>query len=645
MRAMFNVIFVVFLLAGIPGMARDEQAAGDGLHMKPVVWQAEAQPSVGIVTNGPDWRTVPDDTAAAGGWILCYTQKEGDFLELTLPHVLPGRYRVSLRYKAHAQRPTCRVSLGAADGSDQEQVGTPFAMHDGEGWREKDVGIVSVPRPDFRTLRITVAEESGEAAKLSLDQVAFTPVGDNLPGKPAGLRASSVQPNHLVLQWNPLDAKPKGYLIDRKGGKTKEWQLTGFVPGAETSFTAPGLCDGTEYVFRVTAYTEDGRGPASAPLSVQTPAAEHSRKGEVLAASPGRIGGATMMLRKDGSILLYAHYQNRLADQGRFEIHRMVSRDHGKTWSELEPFMAADDKSFMMPALLRLRNGDALFCYTERNVGLTWGKRWCRRSQDGGMTWSEPVLATDDLPLEGHGMTFRVPTGPHDRLVQTESGRVLFPIHFPWFPKEGGGAHTQVRQIASAVYYSDDRGASWKRACGPMMIRGMTPAQAGQRDLEGLWEPSIVELKPGHLLMYLRSNTGWYYESRSSDNGATWSPPRQSTVRAPLCPAKLVKLDNGMIGIVFNGIIDPSHQNLSRRWDLATMVSGDGGETWTNCRTLEFADPYAKPKHHLLYCYPSVLFDGDRLHMTYYGPVKGQQFNMLHRILPADWFTASGAKK
>ena len=277
MRAMFNVIFVVFLLAGIPGMARDEQAAGDGLHMKPVVWQ-------------------------------------------------------------------------------------------------------------------------------------------------------------------------------------KEWQLTGFVPGAETSFTAPGLCDGTEYAFRVTAYTEDGRGRASAPLSVQTPAGEHSRKGEVLATSPGRIGGATMMLRKDGSILLYAHYQNRLADQGRFEIHRMVSRDHGRTWSGLEPFMAARDK-----------------------------------------------------------------------------------------------------------------------------------------------------------LMYLRSNTGWYYESRSSDNGATWSPPRQSTVRAPLCPAKLVKLDNGMIGIVFNGIIDPSHQNLSRRWDLATMVSGDGGETWTNCRTLEFADPYAKPKHHLLYCYPSVLFDGDRL--------------------------------
>jgi hypothetical protein len=38
-------------------------------------------------------------------------------------------------------------------------------------------------------------------------------------------------------------------------------------------------------------------------------------------------------------------------------------------------------------------------------------------------------------------------------------------------------------------------------------------------------------------------------------------------------------------------------------------------------------------------CYPTVLFDGDRLHMSYYGPANGRQFNLIYQQLPATWFT------
>ena len=382
------------------------------------------------------------------------------------------------------------------------------------------------------------------------------------------------------------------------------------------------------------------RVPAAGPsdvVQVMTPAADHTMRGRVLSTSPGRIGGATMMKRDDGSLLMLAHYQDRLQDQGQFEIHRLVSTDGGATWSEREPLLAAPDRSFMMPALLRLKNGDALFCYTERNLELTWGKRWCQRSTDGGMSWSEPTLATADLPLHRDGLTWNMPTGPHDRMVQTRSGRVLFPIHFPWLPGKQHSARSMPRLIASVVYYSDDLGQTWQRACEPMLIRGMTPAATKRRDLQGLWEPSIVELRPRHLLMYLRSNTGWYYEARSEDDGTTWSAPRQSTVRAPLCPAKLVELTDGRIGCVLNSIFDYDHPNLSRRWDLATMLSEDGGRTWTNFKSVEFRDP-RETQFSLYYCYPSVLFDDDRLHMTYYGPAGGQQFNLIYQPLPATWF-------
>jgi hypothetical protein len=33
-----------------------------------------------------------------------------------------------------------------------------------------------------------------------------------------------------------------------------------------------------------------------------------------------------------------------------------------------------------------------------------------------------------------------------------------------------------------------------------------------------------------------------------------------------------------------------------------------------------------------------VLFDDARLHMTYYGPAGGQQFNLIYQQLPATWF-------
>jgi hypothetical protein len=84
--------------------------------------------------------------------------------------------------------------------------------------------------------------------------------------------------------------------------------------------------------------------------------------------------------------------------------------------------------------------------------------------------------------------------------------------------------------------------------------------------------------------------------------------------------------------------MDYNDYNLSRRWDLATMVSRDGGSTWENPRLLEFADPHAGQKK-LQYCYPSLLFNDGVLHLTYYGVVDGQFFNMLYQRLESDWFT------
>ena len=603
----------------------------------PYTWQADDRSVVGMWTSGPPVEEVDDADADSGAWLLFKAKVPGEFIEFTLPDVLPGRYTLEILYKAHAQRGTCRIEVGDADGSNRQVLGEALDMRLGDGFTTTSVGVWSLPKMGFRTVRMTVTKAREGVAKLSIDSFRLVPTFKKALGTPASLRADSITANHCVLRWSGME-RATGYLIRRRGGKTDEWRVVGTPPANAQRFTAVGLCDKTQYQFSICAFLPDTRSAWSPPVTVKTRTGNHQRRGSVLARSPGRIGGASMMVRSDGSILLYAHYQDRVQDQGLFEIHGMTSSDNGEHWSKLHPILAAKDRSFMMPALLRLRSGVALFCYTERDRALKKGMRYCKRATDGGMTWSDPIPITTNAPLQSQGLKFSLPTGPHDRLIQTSSGRVIFPVHFPWFLPGSKPPHVHARQIASAIYYSDDEGKTWTFAAGPLLMRGKTAARVKHRDLEGLWEPSIVEIAPGELLMYMRSNTGWYYEVRSHDDGTTWSPPTQSSFRAPLAPAKLVRLSGGTIGIVYNGIMDYDDYNLSRRWDLATMVSRDGGSTWENPRLLEFADPHGGQKS-LLYCYPSLLWNDRVLHLTYYGVVDGQMFNMLYQRLPTDWFT------
>jgi hypothetical protein len=90
-------------------------------------------------------------------------------------------------------------------------------------------------------------------------------------------------------------------------------------------------------------------------------------RGRVLSTSPSRIGGATMVLRDDGSLLLLAHCREHLYDQGRFGIHKVIPRDRGETWTARRPLLAAPDRASVVRALIHFVSADALCCYAERH--------------------------------------------------------------------------------------------------------------------------------------------------------------------------------------------------------------------------------------------------------------------------------------
>ncbi len=91
------------------------------------------------------------------------------------------------------------------------------------------------------------------------------------------------------------------------------------------------------------------------------------------------------------------------------------------------------------------------------------------------------------------------------RLMQTQSGRIIFVCGET--PNEQTGGFT--------VYYTDREGYMWKKAKGG----SFSLQNAGYALCEG----DAVELEPGHLRIFARSELGYLYYCDSYDNGETWN--------------------------------------------------------------------------------------------------------------------------
>ncbi len=99
---------------------------------KMYTWQAEDRSTVGMWTSGATAKEVEDADADGGAWLLLKAEAPGEFIEFTLPDVLPGRYTLEIRFKAHVQRGSCRIEVGNADGSDHQVLAETLDMR-GDG--------------------------------------------------------------------------------------------------------------------------------------------------------------------------------------------------------------------------------------------------------------------------------------------------------------------------------------------------------------------------------------------------------------------------------------------------------------------------------------------------------------------------------
>jgi len=313
-----------------------------------------------------------------------------------------------------------------------------------------------------------------------------------------------------------------------------------------------------------------------------------------------RNSEAAIVVRRDGTLLLaYSRFYGGGDDDGAAEIAGKTSKDGGRTWSERFVIQPNDGKQNVMSVdMLRLQSGKIGLGYARKNSDSDCALYW-RTSADEGKTWSAETRVS---PPWGYGAT-----GP-DVAIQLKSGRIVVPDYRTTNWREEPRSTGQI-------CYSDDDGQTWQY--------GQRIAVPGPKTLE---EPTVVELKDGRLLMYIRTNAGPIYQCFSPDQGLTWSTPEPSPLVHPTSPMQLRRIPStGDLLCIWDN-------SATHRYPLTAAISRDEGKTWEHFRDLEVETPGVSQ-----YAYASVTFHEERALMTYW-VLDGSGLNLKFRSVPVNWF-------
>ena len=281
-----------------------------------------------------------------------------------------------------------------------------------------------------------------------------------------------------------------------------------------------------------------------------------------------RIPG--VITAKDGSIV--AVTDKRKYNQGDLpediDIVCRRSTDGGHTWSE--PYTIAQGTGYNHGF------GDCVLAWTNDDNGLIAGfvggvglwnstpsnpiRSYIARSYDNGQTWTEPEDITDFI----FGSNCVVPEHRTWRASFFGSGNGLITstgrIMFVAAIRE-----TTAQSLSNYAVYSDDNGITWH--------------VSGRASVSGD-EAKVTELVDGRILMSIRHNGKRWYNI-SNDGGETWqsSTSTWNDITAPACNGDMIRYTSVNQGFNKNRLLH-SVPFGSSRTDVSVYISYDEGETW-----------------------------------------------------------------
>ena len=156
--------------------------------------------------------------------------------------------------------------------------------------------------------------------------------------------------------------------------------------------------------------------------------------------------------------------------------------------------------------------------------------------------------------------------------VVLRDGRIALPVY-----GRGTNSSGTVTSI-SRVLVSKDDGVTWQEGSNiPADLPG------------GAMEPALAETSEGDWLCVIRTRgTGSLFASRSKDSGLTWATPAPLPLESPESIARLQRLDDGSLLVVWNGVASKTQGPRNR---LTVARSVDGGWTWPQRRDLVQGGP------------------------------------------------------
>ena len=100
-------------------------------------------------------------------------------------------------------------------------------------------------------------------------------------------------------------------------------------------------------------------------------------------------------------------------------------------------------------------------------------------------------------------------------------------------------------------------------------------------------EPTVTEVKPGRLLMFMRTGLGRHFQAWSNDNGETWTRPQPTSLAASTTPAQIGTLPNGHLVCVWNQESPEEIRRGYNRTRLSSAISRNGGSVWEFFQNVE----------------------------------------------------------
>ncbi len=308
----------------------------------------------------------------------------------------------------------------------------------------------------------------------------------------------------------------------------------------------------------------------------QDPAEPASLRSRVLlalkpeASTPRHSEGDLLRLNDGSLLLIWTRFTaGRGGDHDPADLVASVSADGGAHWSSPRVVVASEGGMNVMSVTLRRLADGRIALFHLIKTSLVNCRPVVRFSSDEGLSWSTP---TEIVPPEDIGYDVL----NNDRVLIDASGRMLLPIA----RHAGAGMSPQFSPAGRLrCHHSVDHGATWHAGAWVPEVSGVV-----------LQEPGVFEAGDGSLRMHARTDDGRQYLSTSDDGGLTFSRPVAWTLRSPLSPATIERLENGDLLAVWNEPAEEVDAANAPRTPLVAARSSDDGANW-GPRTTIFDHP------------------------------------------------------